>query len=835
MSENNILKNKGGAGISDSRFRQEMMRCQYCEEKPCRDGCPAGCSPADFIMAARGMKESDILRAAAIIMKNNPLGGVCGEVCPDKHCMAECSRKLFDSPVMIPDLQAEIIRRASELGGIPGMLKPMPGGKRVAVIGAGPAGLGAAALLAQKGFSVTIYEGKDKPGGMCRLIPSHRLDEKTLEADIRFLRSLGDIEFRESAPLEDISGVSSAYDAVIIAAGLWDPVMPGAVNQEYGADSVSYLSSPSSYSFTGRVGVIGGGATALDCAVTARINGAKEVEMIALETLAELPLTVREREEMLEYGVEFTGRTRVSGIKVSGGEVTGIDTLRVSLDPGTPFSLDALSDMEGSAQSRDDIKHVIIAAGNRAALPGGKADNVFMAGDCLSGPSTVVEAVSSGKNAAVEAAAFLEGSPPPEVEKKTRNSNALPGFVPAPVSLETDFFGCKITTPFLLSAAPPSDGYEQMKKAYEAGWSGGVMKTSFSSGPIHIPSEYMHGFGDRTYGNCDNVSGHLLERVCGEIETLVKEFPDRLTIGSTGGPVTGDDESDRRAWQANTRKLEEAGAMAVEYSLSCPQGGEGTEGDIVSQSPELTAKVIDWVMDTGDPGTPKLFKLTAAVTSINSVMEAVREVLAKHPEKKAGVTLANTFPVMGFQDRGRKSWPNGVVLGMSGEGVVPISYFTLSRAVPSGVVVSGNGGPMDYLQAANFLALGAGTVQFCSIVMKYGYGIIDELVSGLSWLMKSRGLASVKELTGIAQPDPVTDFMDLSPEKGISAVTEELCVNCGNCTRCPYQAVSLNSDGLPETDPSRCIGCSFCTLNCFTGALYMRDRTSEEQAELKED
>ncbi|MEA3507028.1 MAG: 4Fe-4S binding protein, partial [Elusimicrobiota bacterium] len=311
---------------------------------------------------------------------------------------------------------------------------------------------------------------------------------------------------------------------------------------------------------------------------------------------------------------------------------------------------------------------------------------------------------------------------------------------------------------------------------------------------------------------------------------------DKLTIPSTGGPVTGNDQEDKKGWQSNTKRLEEAGAMGIEYSLSCPQGGEGTEGDIVSQSAEATAKVIGWVMEVSDPEIPKLFKLSAAVTSIETIMEAVKETLEQYPNKKAGVTLANTFPVLGFEERSKAKWPDGVVLGMSGEGVAPISYFTLARAVPVGVPISGNGGLMDYLQSANFLALGAGTVQYCTIVMKYGYGIIDELKNGVSFLMKERGLNSMKELIGIAQPDPITDFMDLSDTKKISSLIDpDLCLSCGNCARCPYLAITLDDDLKPVMDPEKCIGCSICVQKCFSGALEMRERTPEEMEQLSEE
>jgi dihydropyrimidine dehydrogenase (NAD+) subunit PreA len=160
---------------------------------------------------------------------------------------------------------------------------------------------------------------------------------------------------------------------------------------------------------------------------------------------------------------------------------------------------------------------------------------------------------------------------------------------------------------------------------------------------------------------------------------------------------------------------------------------------------------------------------------------------------------------------------------MSGEGVLPISYLSLARACNMGVTVSGNGGAMNYLDAANFLALGASTVQFCTIAEKYGYGIIDDLKLGLSHLLEAKGFGSVRELIGIAQPKPVTDFMDLPKKTKSSTLTKELCVHCGNCTRCPYLAIELDDELYPKIDKDKCVGCSLCTKLCFAGALYMSE------------
>ncbi|MDD4148146.1 MAG: 4Fe-4S binding protein, partial [Candidatus Cloacimonetes bacterium] len=141
-----------------------------------------------------------------------------------------------------------------------------------------------------------------------------------------------------------------------------------------------------------------------------------------------------------------------------------------------------------------------------------------------------------------------------------------------------------------------------------------------------------------------------------------------------------------------------------------------------------------------------------------------------------------------------------------------------------GVFISGNGGAMNHHDAANFLALGVGNVQFCTLPERYGYTIIDELESGLSHLLQERGIKSVSELIGIAQPKPIRDFMEIKPKyKHSSLRDKELCVQCGNCTRCPYQAISLDDEGYPTVDEEKCMGCSLCVQLCWTNALEMRD------------
>ncbi|GAB4034016.1 MAG: hypothetical protein Fur0012_14110 [Elusimicrobiota bacterium] len=812
--------------LSRAKLMSEAERCLYCKEKPCKEACPVDCSPADFIMAVKKGEKSDFKKAAKIIMGSNPLGGVCGAVCPDWFCVKACSRKLFDKPIEIPAVQATIIQNAREMGVMPEFEKPVSNGKKVAVIGAGAAGLCSAAALAQLGYRVDVFEKDSQKGGVARIIPDERLPKKVLESDIDFVKKLGDIKFI-NREVKSPRSLLESYDAVIVAAGVANQIKLNIKNEERGIEGLQFLRSLGKLKLKGKkVAVVGGGAVAADCAMQALNFGAERAEIFTRKNIGDIQLPKKELQDILYRGININARSRITEIVLKSGRIAGIKIVRLD---------DESMDIKDSKQMRSDFDIVVLAIKNIPVFHEEKTPGLFYAGDVKNGASTVVECAASGKNAALEVDAFIRGEKI-KIEKNTKSRHVLKGRNMLPVSLQTDFFGIKMSSPFLISAAPHSDGYEQVKMAYEAGWPGVIMKTAFDGIPIHIPGEYMFRFDDSTYGNSDNVSGHPLDRVCEEIRKLRAEFPDRLTGASTGGPVTGNDEFDRKGWQNNTLKLEKAGAMVIEYSLSCPQGGDGTKGDIVSQDPELSAKIIDWVMQVSNPEIPKLFKLTGAVTSIYQIVDAIKKVYDRYPGKKAGITLANSFPALAFRKSTdpRRKWDEGVVIGMSGEGVAPISNLTISKVSKIDIVISGNGGPMDYKEAAHFLAMGASTVQFCTIVMKYGYGIINELEWGLSHMLEEKGLKSVKELIGIARPSIVTGFMELSAEKKIPQVDKNLCAHCGNCAYCGYLAVSLDAKGIPHFDPSRCVGCSICAQKCFTGALSMRKRTAVEAAALKE-
>ncbi len=389
------------AALTDARFQDELARCLACEDKPCRGGCPAGVSPADFIQAALRGGAEGLERAAALILGPNPLGAVCGAVCPDSLCMARCTRGERDAPVDIPGLQAAVVARAGALGLLPRPAPAAATGERVAVVGAGPAGLGAAAVLARAGHEVHLLERARRPGGMLRLVPAWRLDPAVLDAELAWLLGQGDVRLVPGRPVarpRDL--LARGFGAVVVAAGLGVPLpleVPGAAR----ALPWTALLGPRPRSLRGRrVAVVGDGAVALDCAEAARARGAAHVELFARKALGELAQTRRERDRLLAAGVEVSGRVRVTAVLGRGPRVAGLALRRLALPPGQAFHPSRLADVPRSDHERRDLDAVVLALGGRAGLERDPHPRIHHAGDQVEGPTTVVQALASGKRAA---------------------------------------------------------------------------------------------------------------------------------------------------------------------------------------------------------------------------------------------------------------------------------------------------------------------------------------------------------------------------------------------------------------------------------------------------
>ncbi|GKT34485.1 Dihydroprymidine dehydrogenase domain II, 4Fe-4S cluster [Aduncisulcus paluster] len=838
--------------LGKPRLIAEGERCLYCETAGCQKGCPADCSPKDFIRAIELGTPHDFSRAAGMILSKNPIGSCCGAICPDKFCQLKCARRKMDTAIEIPKTQSSIIAKADSLGVFPKFEKPKMNGKKVAIIGAGPSGLACAAVLGQRGYKVVIYDSNTECGGALLQIPKERLNRSHLERDIKFILSLGENEFKAGVTVsspEDL--IKEGFDSVVVAAGCQIPRKLRCEGEEHAISAVKFLTMPLAEQrdlVKGKsVAVIGGGAVMVDCVTTSRRRGADDIHVMYRRTIKEMPLCSDERTELLEADAQIVTRTIPKRIL----EGKGIETIRVKM--GTRSQGAKMSIVEGSEYMWPSVDVVIVAAGsspNKELLEKVKGTpGVFAAGDFVFGSSTAVEAVAVGKECAADVDEYItavsvygkdskeakehECGPrlcrmltEPTDNEHVHSEIRIDGWNPTPVPLDHNFMGIPLINPFVLSASPLTDSYENCKKAYEAGWAGCVLKTAFDGLPIHIPESYMTKYGSRTTGNCDNVSGRHLSQMVEDIKRLVKEFPDRMTVGGTGGPVTGDDEFDRAGWVKNTHILEDAGAHAVAYSLSCPQGGDGSEGAIVSQNAELSAKIVEYVLaGCKKPEVPKLFKLTAAVTSIKKIVETIKKVFDKYPHCKAGITLANSFPTVNFKPTQREGrvWEDAIMYGAHGEGVTGISYLSLTSVFGLGVDIAGNGGPCNYKAAADFLALGCGIVKFCTAPTIFGYDWINELCSGVSHLMAHRGIKSVKELIGCAGPEPVCDFMEIKEKKRIPVlVRPQDCVLCGNCHYCPNLAFGIG--GFHKVDPYKCVGCAECVLMCPSQCLEMQER-----------
>ena len=269
--------------LSDAQLAAEIARCEYCETKPCKGMCPSDCSPADFIMAARHGQPSDYRRAAAMIMAANPLGGVCGAVCPDRHCMRGCARAGLDRAIDIPAVQAAIIERARRLGVMPELAQapghgPASRGGRRRTGGIrrrGRAGPGGGRCRRSRGRTAARRHGAAHPGG-----PSHprgAARRPRLRDGAR--RRHGEDRRRDRRP-----GVAAGGTATTpwSSPPAWrGRSASGSRARISRSRPASWLGEPGTHTLAGRrVAVVGGGAVAADCAVLAAERGAVHVELL---------------------------------------------------------------------------------------------------------------------------------------------------------------------------------------------------------------------------------------------------------------------------------------------------------------------------------------------------------------------------------------------------------------------------------------------------------------------------------------------------------------------------------------------------------------------------
>lgn len=420
------MSNGGIATIyKPSRAVFEASRCIECYDAPCVKACPAHVDIPRFI--AR-IKMADFIAANQVIKERCIFSGVCGLVCPvEKLCVKSCCITEPIGAVPINQLQRFVAVYELEHGG-PKFVLPKPNGKKVGIVGAGPAGLAAAAELAKKGYQVTVFESKESLGGMMAYsIPSYRLPRKILEAEINQIKQMG-VEIKTNTPIEDGELLDKGYDALLISTGAAEPIsleIPGhdlkGVSQ--GLDFLRKISTSEDEKKKGsqvagkRVAVIGGGDVAMDAAISAARLGAKRTHLLYRRSFEEMPAIQSEVSLAKEQGVMFWIQTDPKRIiKDAQKRVKGIECLEVKLGSpdksgrrrpipvrGTEFKLDVDVVIGAIGQKVDNrlMKALGVATnpdGTIKVNENGETSRpgLFAAGDIISGGATVVQAIAEG-------------------------------------------------------------------------------------------------------------------------------------------------------------------------------------------------------------------------------------------------------------------------------------------------------------------------------------------------------------------------------------------------------------------------------------------------------
>ncbi len=366
------------------QLKQKLSHCLGCKVMPCAKACPLGISPHDFIAAA---KSGNYAQAAMAIATQNPLPQTCGLVCPDMFCQKACIRNRVDSAVEIPCLQAEIIQR----GGLPPLVLPTQIGKKAAVIGGGPAGLGAVFELLLHGWQVDIYEKENSLGGAVRLIPEYRLPKSVLNAEISRLTQSDRVNVFLNTEITDFASLKKQYDGVILALGEPAQRTLSINGEEYCLSYKDFLANPRNYTAQ-KIAVCGGGEVALDCALTATANGAK-VEMFVRRRREDMRIMARDQKELDAKDIVVRALTSITEIKKNSNACC-LTTISNELN-----SEGKAVHCQGTECELNGYGLVIQALGSyfpKEKLPEG----FIFAGDMSGSCGTVVQALASGRTAA---------------------------------------------------------------------------------------------------------------------------------------------------------------------------------------------------------------------------------------------------------------------------------------------------------------------------------------------------------------------------------------------------------------------------------------------------
>lgn len=378
--------------LNETQINAELKRCLKCPTKPCLKACPAQVSPHDFIKAARG---GDYTEAAMLIEAQNPLGEICGLICPECFCQKACVRGKIDAPVEIPALQAAIMQRARTEGMSAENPTAKANGKKVAVVGAGPAGIAAAVELMKHGAAVTMFEKEAQFGGALNYIPATRLPRQVIEfawKNLLLQNPLFKTQF--GAEQKDYVALrAQGFDGIVVATGTQKIRTLGIEGEELAVLWHEYLKTPNRFK-SKKVAIVGGGAVAADCAITAIESGAVHIEMFVRRRARDMRISERERQQLIEHNILITDMTRPLKIERKNNKLLLITSQTRFNDQGK------LEDVPQSIVEKDGYDLIILALGSDSAESILELPGVVYAGDVVNGASTAVEAVASGRKAA---------------------------------------------------------------------------------------------------------------------------------------------------------------------------------------------------------------------------------------------------------------------------------------------------------------------------------------------------------------------------------------------------------------------------------------------------
>ncbi len=389
--------------------------------------------------------------------------------------------------------------------------------------------------------------------------------------------------------------------------------------------------------------------------------------------------------------------------------------------------------------------------------------------------------------------------------------------------LSTNFLGIKSPNPFWLASAPPTDKAYNVERAFEAGWGGVVWKTLGEAGPpvvnvngprygaIWGPDRRLMGLN-----NIELITDRDLEINLREIKEVKQKWPDRAMIVSLMVPC------EEEPWKKILKRVEETNADGVELNFGCPHGmSERGMGSAVGQVPEYIEMVARWCKQ--HTNMPVIVKLTPNITDIrkpataalNGGADAVS--LINTINSIVSVDLDNFSPVPTIDGKGSHG-------GYCGPAVKPIALSMVSEIARNpetqGMPISGIGGINTWRDAAEYIALGCGTVQVCTAAMTYGFKIVEEMIEGLSNYMDEKGFETIEDFRGVAVPN-VTDWQYLNLNYVTKArIDQDLCISCGRChIACEdtsHQAITNFVDGrrMFEVIDEECVGCNLCVNVC---------------------